>query len=128
LRVGQAFGANFSHCRDRVAPRIPLRAQTKTSAPACVPAAKSPARSSRPGGSRTFDEYALLEDSRYMSQEDSRFKLKRSRKLRQFRGLRSVHENAALAPAPALRENRRRHSRGRRDLYGGSTIPFFSIE
>jgi hypothetical protein len=34
-------------------------------------AAKSPAQFSRPGSSRTFGEYALLKDSRYMSQEGS---------------------------------------------------------
>jgi hypothetical protein len=32
---------------------------------------KKPGAVSRPGGWRTFDEYAFLEDSRYTSQEDN---------------------------------------------------------
>jgi hypothetical protein len=36
-----------------------------------IEAAKNPAQSSGPGSSHTFGEYALLEDSRYMSQEGS---------------------------------------------------------
>jgi hypothetical protein len=35
---------------------------------ACVRAAKSPVRQSRPGLRRNFGEYAFLEDSRYTSQ------------------------------------------------------------
>jgi hypothetical protein len=38
---------------------------------ACFPGSKKPGAVSRAGSSRTFGEYALLEDSRYMSQEDS---------------------------------------------------------
>jgi hypothetical protein len=32
---------------------------------------KKPGAASRPGGWRSFDEYAFLEDSRYASQEES---------------------------------------------------------
>jgi hypothetical protein len=70
-----------------------------------IGAAKSPAQSSRPGSSRTFGEYALLEDSRYMSQEGSWRNIMNRKKLRQFRGLRSVHDGEA-AFSPSEQTNR----------------------
>jgi hypothetical protein len=48
---------------------MPFRSREKYAGAACVAAAKNPVQSSRPGSSRSFGEYALLEDSRYMSQE-----------------------------------------------------------
>jgi hypothetical protein len=38
---------------------------------ACVRATKKPGAASRPGGWRSFGEYAFLEDSRYTSQPES---------------------------------------------------------
>src|SRR2546429_9543421 len=43
---------------------------TPRAAAARVRATKKPGAISRPGGWRTFGEYAFLEDSRYTSQED----------------------------------------------------------
>jgi len=44
---------------------------TLRAAAACVRATKNPGAVSRPGGWRSFGEYAFLEDSRYASQENS---------------------------------------------------------
>jgi hypothetical protein len=44
--------------------------QTRGARPHMRPRSKKPGAVSRPGGWRTFGEYAFLEDSRYTSQED----------------------------------------------------------
>jgi hypothetical protein len=59
----------------------------RRAAAACVRATKKPGAVSRPGGWRTFDEYAFLEDSRYASQEDSEGNSMRRSFLRLHRGI-----------------------------------------
>jgi hypothetical protein len=52
-------------------PFLISRENTPYAAAACVRATKKPGAVSRPGGWRSFGEYAFLEDSRYTSQEGS---------------------------------------------------------
>jgi hypothetical protein len=69
FELGQALGRISAFALIKLHPRMPFRSRKKYAGAACVAAAKNPVQSSRPGSSRSFGEYALLEDSRYMSQE-----------------------------------------------------------
>jgi hypothetical protein len=69
FELGQALGRISAFALIKLHPRMPFRSRKKYAGAACVAAAKNPVQSSRPGSSRSFGEYALLEDSGYMSQE-----------------------------------------------------------
>jgi hypothetical protein len=92
FRAGASALPDFSVRSYQVAPRILFCSRKKIRRRSLHRSAKNPAQSSRPGSSRSFGEYALLEDSRYMSQEASCGDLNQPENIRYFRGLLRVHD------------------------------------